>query len=164
MLESKPKIIVLGVGNLLLQDEGVGIQVVDMLHEEDLDYPNLKIIDGGTSPEIMSLVEGADKLVIIDAVKGGKEPGTIYHFSFGNVGPSSPGDTGGYANLSLHQMHLIDNLQMLSLIGRQPRNVVVIGIEPKTIEPGLELSPEVRSKVPEIIALVKEEMRNEAEP
>ena len=173
MLEGKPKIVVLGVGNLLLRDEGVGVQVIEMLHKEDLSHPNLAIIDGGTSPEIMSLIEGADKLIIIDAVKGGKEPGTIYRFTIGDVdlgSPCSVGDCGAhkdtglqvYQKLSLHQMDIVDNLRMLSLIGKQPKNVVIIGIEPGTIEPGLELSSEIQSKIPQIITLITKEVCSES--
>jgi len=180
MLEDKPKIVVLGIGNLLLRDEGIGVQIVKMLSViltmsetkgKNLSYPNLAIIDGGTSPEIMSLVEGADKLIIIDAVKGGKEPGTIYRFTIDDVDLGSPcsaedcaahKDTGlqVYQKLSLHQIDIVDNLRMLSLIGKQPKNIVIIGIEPRTIEPGLELSPEIQSKIPEITRLVRDEIRN----
>ena len=180
MLEFQPKIVVLGIGNLLLRDEGIGVQIVKMLSViltmsetkgKNLSYPNLAIIDGGTSPEIMSLVEGADKLIIIDAVKGGKEPGTIYRFTIDDVdlgSPCSAGDCGAhkdtgiqaYQKLSLHQIDIVDNLRMLSLIGKQPKNIVIIGIEPRTIEPGLELSPEIQSKIPEITRLVRDEIRN----
>ncbi|PIX27394.1 MAG: hypothetical protein COZ67_02550 [Chloroflexi bacterium CG_4_8_14_3_um_filter_45_15] len=186
MLEFQPKIVVLGIGNLLLRDEGIGVQIVKMpsvifcsclIHQAELPnklgnyYPNLAIIDGGTSPEIMSLVEGADKLIIIDAVKGGKEPGTIYRFTIDDVdlgSPCSAGDCGAhkdtgiqaYQKLSLHQIDIVDNLRMLSLIGKQPKNIVIIGIEPRTIEPGLELSPEIQSKIPEITRLVRDEIRN----
>ena len=180
MLEFQPKIVVLGIGNLLLRDEGIGVQIVKMLSViltmsetkgKNLSYPNLAIIDGGTSPEIMSLVEGADKLIIIDAVKGGKEPGTIYRFTIDDVDLGSPcsaedcaahKDTGlqVYQKLSLHQIDIVDNLRMLSLIGKQPKNIVIIGIEPRTIEPGLELSPEIQSKIPEITRLVRDEIRN----
>jgi len=148
----KPKVVVLGVGNLLLQDEGVGVHFVQALNKEDLDYANLEIIDGGTSPEIVSLVEGADKLIIIDAVKGGKEPGTIYRFGIDDVNMDSP------MRLSLHQMNVLDNLQMLNLMGKQPMSTTIIGIEPKTMEPGLELSPEIQSKIPEITRLVIKEI------
>ena len=179
----KPKIIVLGVGNLLLQDEGVGVHVVKTLNailplnetkgkNLNHNHPNLEIIDGGTSPEIASLVEDADKLVIIDAVKGGKEPGTIYRFTIDEVEPGSPcspeapllhkeTDFEISPKLSLHQMHIVDDLRMLSLVGKSPKNVIIIGIEPKTIELGLELSPEIRSKIPEIIRLVKDEIQQD---
>ena len=148
----KPKVVVLGVGNLLLQDEGVGVHFVQALNKDDLDYVNLEIIDGGTSPEIVSLVEGADKLIIIDAVKGGKEPGTIYRFGIDDVNLDSP------MRLSLHQMDVIDSLRMLNLLGSCPKTIV-IGIEPKTIDLGSELSPEIQSKIPEITRLVMKEIK-----
>lgn len=176
----KAKIIVLGVGNLLFQDEGIGVHVVktlsDILSQVDnlsRDYPGLEIIDGGTSPEIASLIEDADKLVIVDAVKGGGEPGTIYRFTIDDVDmdslrgaeerplPKEASFEAYYPMLSLHQMHLIDNLRMLNLVGKPPQNVIIIGVEPKTMELGLELSPEIRSKIPEVIRLVKNEIQQD---
>lgn len=154
MLEkaNQPKIVVLGVGNLLLRDEGVGIHLVQALNGDDLGYTNLEVIDSGTSPDILSVAESADKLIIIDAVKGGGEPGTIYRFSVDQVNLDSP------IRLSLHQMGVVDNLRILDLLGKQPRNTVIIGIEPKTVDWGLELSWEVEKKMAEITRLVKKEI------
>ena len=72
--------LVVGVGNVLLGDEGVGCHVAHAL--EELSLPDVKVIDGGTCPDALQLVEGADKLVIVDAVKGGGMPGQVYRFSF----------------------------------------------------------------------------------
>lgn len=149
----KPKVVVLGVGNLLLRDEGIGVHFVQALDKEKLDYVNWKIIDGGTSPEISSLIEDADKLIIIDAVKGGGEPGTIYRFNIDEIAMDSP------MRLSLHQMSILDNLQMLDLVGKRPQSVVVIGIEPKNLDLGLGLSPEIEAKLPEIKRLVMREIK-----
>lgn len=151
---NQPKIVILGVGNLLLRDEGFGVHLIKILRKEDLGYPNVEIVDGGTSPEIVSLVEGASKLIIIDAVKGGKEPGTIYRFNINDVSfTNSP------MGLSLHQMGVADSLKMLELLGKQPKTTIVIGIEPMTIDYGLELSQEIQGKMPQIIGLIKEEIR-----
>jgi hydrogenase maturation protease len=154
--ESQPKIVILGVGNLLLQDEGIGVHLVQMLDKEDLPLKavgcQLSVIDGGTSPEVLSLIEDADKLIIIDAVKGGRAPGTIYRFSLDDVSLDLP------VRLSLHQMTLVDNLRMLDLIDKKPKDTVIIGIEPKNIESGLELSPEIKEKMPELERLVLQEI------
>ena len=80
------KIVILGVGNLLLKDEGIGIHVINALQNSPLPTDvDLEIIDGGTSPNIFYLVEKADKLIIIDAVEGGGEPGAIYRFRPGDI-------------------------------------------------------------------------------
>jgi hydrogenase maturation protease len=148
-----PKVVVLGVGNSLLQDEGVGVHFVQALKKKELDYVNLEVIDGGTSPEITFLVEGADKLIIVDAVKGGEEPGTIYRFDIGEIAMDSP------MRLSLHQMSILDNLRMLDLIGKRPKSTVIIGIEPKNLDLGLGLSPEIEKKMPELKRLLIREIR-----
>lgn len=151
----QPKIVILGMGNLLLQDEGVGIHLIQMLSKDALDYANLEIIDGGTSPESLLTIEGVDKLIIIDAVKGGKEPGTIYCFGLDDVILDSS------LRLSLHQMSMIDSLRILNLIDKQPKNIVIIGIEPKNIDFGLGLSPEVREKLAELKDLAIKEVKSE---
>lgn len=150
---AQPKIIILGIGNLLLGDEGIGIHFVRMLNEDDLDYANLEIIDGGICPEFASFVEDAHKLIIVDAVKGGKKPGTIYHFSIDAVMVDLP------MKLSLHQMDVIDSLKMLKLVGREPKDTIIIGIEPKNIDCGLELSPEVKKGLAELRKIVIEEIK-----
>lgn len=149
----KPRIVVLGIGNSLLQDEGVGVHLVQALNQEELDYANLEVIDGGTSPEISTLVEDTDKLIIIDAVRAGSEPGTIYRFDISQIAMDSP------MRLSLHQLSILDDLQMLDLIGKRPKSVVVIGIEPKDLGLGLDLSPEVEAKMPELKRLVMGEIK-----
>jgi hydrogenase maturation protease len=150
------KIVILGVGNLLLRDEGVGVHLIQSLDKDDLplkaDSYQLSVIDGGTSPELAPLVEGADKLIIIDAVKGGKEPGTIYRFNIDDVILNSS------MRLSLHQMGVVDNLRMLELLGKRPKTTIVIGIEPKTMDCGLELSTEIQSKIPKITSLLIKEL------
>ena len=83
---SAPRVTVLGIGNLLLQDEGVGVHLVEELASRELNYAGLDIIDAGTSPEIFSMLDDSiDKLIIVDAVKGGNEPGTLYKLSMADL-------------------------------------------------------------------------------
>jgi hydrogenase maturation protease len=150
--EGCPKITVLGIGNLLLKDEGVGVHLVQKL-TGILDDANVDIIDAGTYPDFPALVnDSTDKLIIIDAVKAGDKPGTIYRFNFDNVDPDSA------LPVSLHDIGVADSLKIMALLNRQPKSIVVIGIEPKTIDFGLELSPEVEDKLPEVIKLVLKEI------
>lgn len=150
---SAPRVTVLGIGNLLLQDEGVGVHLVEELASRELNYAGLDIIDAGTSPEIFSMLDDSiDKLIIVDAVKGGNEPGTLYKLSMDDL------DTNSAMPISLHEMGVVENLKMMSLLGKQPKSTVFIGVEPKVIDYGLELSPEVARKLPEMVELVLKEV------
>jgi hydrogenase maturation protease len=144
------RIAVVGVGNLLLKDEGIGIHVVRALQESPLP-DGVVVIDGGTSPDVLDYLEPADKLVIIDAAEAGGEPGAIYRFRPDDVTLET-----GEA-ISLHELGLISSLKTMSLLGKTPPEVIIIGIQPKEIDWGMELSPELKEKVPEIVRVVLKE-------
>ena len=147
-----PRITVLGIGNLLLKDEGVGIHLVQQL-EDKINSENINIVDSGTLPDILSLIDdNVDKLIIVDAVKAGNEPGTIYRLNLDEL------DSNSTAPISLHEIGVVDSLRMMALLHREPGSTVIIGIEPKTIDYGLELSPEVERKLPEVTTLIFEEI------
>lgn len=149
----KPRIAVLGIGNLLLKDEGVGIHLVQKL-ADTIDCTNVNVIDGGTDPDFISLVDdNIDKLIIIDAARAGEEPGTIYRFSIDDL------DSGSFETVSLHDIGIVESLRMMTILNKQPKSTVIIGVEPKTIDFGLELSPEVDVKMSRIIELVLEEVK-----
>jgi hydrogenase maturation protease len=144
------RIAVVGVGNLLLKDEGIGIHVVRALQETPLP-DGVVVIDGGTSPDVLDYLEPADKLVIIDAAEAGGVPGAIYRFRPDDVTLET-----GEA-ISLHELGLVSSLKTMSLLGKTPPEVVIIGIQPKEIAWGMELSPELKEKVPEIVKAVLKE-------
>jgi len=144
---------VLGIGNVLLRDEGVGCHVVHAL--EGIPLPEVKIIDGGTCPDLLQFLEDADKLIIVDAVKGGGKPGQIYRFHLEDITLEQK------PFLSLHDVGLVDNLMLMQLwhsIGE----TIIIGVEPKELEWGLELSPELREKMPQIIDAILSELNTSA--
>ena len=143
--------LVMGIGNVLLKDEGIGCHVVHALGEADLS--DVEIIDGGTSLEVLQLCEDADKLIIVDAVRGGGMPGQIYRFRIGDITLEQK------PLLSLHDMSLIDSLKLMRL-WHNIDGAVIIGIEPKDIGWGLELSPELQQTVPRIIDVVLAELNN----
>jgi len=147
MEESKVRFAVVGVGNLLLKDEGIGVHIAHALQQIDIPY-NVKIIDGGTSPDLPDCLENVDKLIIIDAVKTGGQPGTIYRFHPYDMDIESEGI------ISLHELGLAQSLRMMRLMGNEPKETVTIGIEPKEIDWGTELSAELQQKIPEIINIV----------
>lgn len=149
--EPPPRVVVIGVGNLLLKDEGIGIHTVKALQEINLPQ-DVKIIDGGTAPDLIAYTEAGDKLIIIDAAKTGREPGTIYRFQPKDLGEEIKGV------ISAHELGVTHNLRLMSLMGNEPREIVIIGVEPKEIDWGTELSPELQQKVPEIVRVILKEI------
>jgi len=149
----KVKIAVVGVGNAVMGDEGIGVHVVDKLKSVELP-PEVVVLDGGThfwGDE--AELNGSEKLIIIDAVLGGGAPATIYRFGLDELE-----DEAEDVKLSCHDIGLIEKLQMTRIAGSSPEQVVVIGVEPAKVELNTGLSREVEEKVPEIIDAVMAEI------
>jgi hydrogenase maturation protease len=149
------RIIILGVGNILLRDEGVGVRVVEQL-ERDFSFPeNVRLVDGGTQGLwLMSTIQESDHLIVVDAVLGRGEPGTLYRLEKDDL------PKGLRAKQSAHDSDLIEALNLCELLDAGPKSVTVIGIEPADIQPyGLELTEKVAAKVDELAEKVLEELR-----
>lgn len=150
---NRASLAIVGVGNILLKDEGIGVHIVRALRQAiGPDRPDVNIIDGGTSPDTFLLLEGVQKLIVVDAVNGGSAPGSVYRFHPNDI--LSPGK----CITSLHQIDVLDGLKMMELSGIKPDETIIIGIEPKEIDWGLELSAELNEKLPQIIKVVKDEL------
>jgi hydrogenase maturation protease len=147
------KIAVVGVGNILLKDEGVGVRVVQQLENKHSFPSSIALIDGGTAgPHLLDIFNDFDDIIIIDAVKGGGEPGSIYKFRSDQISIDPP------TSLSIHEMGVLEVINQARLMGKEPR-VTFIGIEPQDSSPwGMELSPLIAEKIPEVIALVLNEL------
>ena len=154
MVRTKPrKIAVLGMGNMLLRDEGIGVHVAHALQgTPSPDKVELEVIDGGTLPDAPLSFAEVDKLIVVDAVQAGGEPGTIYQFRPEDIGLD------GRTLTSLHQISLLDNLWLMERFGQKPKDVVIIGIEPEDMDWGLELSSKLQQRVPQIIEVVLAEI------
>jgi hydrogenase maturation protease len=142
---------ILGIGNTLLRDEGIGCHVTNALAEMPL--PDVQVIDGGTCPDLWQFVEDTDKLIIVDAVQGGGIPGQVYRFRLEDIALEQK------PSLSAHDVSFVDNLMLMQLwhnIGE----TVIIGVEPKDTDWGLELSPELQGRMPQIIDTVLLELNN----
>jgi hydrogenase maturation protease len=147
-----PKITILGVGNELLSDEGVGAHIARELEKLEIP-PGVEVYEGGTHGfGLLNLITDTDYLIVIDSLKGGGEPGSIYRFNIEEA-PECP----DMFKTSVHRIGILEVINLSGLIGKTPE-VIVFGIEPKTIGTGMELSPEVRAKVPRVIELVLEEV------
>jgi hydrogenase maturation protease len=146
-----PRVVVIGVGNLLLRDEGIGIHVVQALQQMDLPA-DIRLVDGGTSPDLIACTRAADKMIIVDAARAGGEPGAVYRFLPADLAAERP------VLASAHQMGVVENLGLMNLTGSAPAETVIIGVEPAEIDWGTELSAILRRKVPDIVRVVLEEI------
>ncbi len=146
------KIVVLGVGNLLLSDEGVGVHVANRLMEIPLPS-EVEVIEGGTDGfSLMDVVMRADSLIVIDAVKGGAPPGSIYRFDIEDCSHYLD-----FYKTSVHQINILEVINLSKLIGHTPKTTI-IGVEPRSLEIGMELSPIIQAKIPKIIELIFSEL------
>jgi hydrogenase maturation protease len=159
-LNGELKILVVGVGNLLKSDDGLGIHVIEKLKKMKL--PNkVDIMDLGTSGmDILHYSENYDKIIFIDAIKVGKSPGTVYRIKPRDVevGDDSLRDM---IYMSMHEIDLEKVIALGRKLGQIPDNVVIIGCEPKeTSQMKIGLTKEVETAVPDIVQLVLEELNS----
>jgi hydrogenase maturation protease len=153
MEEGSVDILVLGVGNLLLQDEGGGVRAVELFEQRFETPPGVECLDGGTSGiELLHHIEGRDCLIILDVVKGGNPPGTVVRLEAEEVPATFR------KKISPHQLGLADLLAAATLSGKMPAKVVLLGIEPKTLDTGLEMSAEVEGCMATVAEMVAEEL------
>ena len=147
-------VVVLGVGNTLLSDEGIGVRAIEKLQLDYILPPEVVVIDGGTTGmEMLEDLSNADHLIIIDAVRSGRAPAAIVRLADEQVPVFFK------TKLSPHQIGLSDVLATLAFIGEQPGGVTVIGVEPVSLETGMVLSPQVEARLPELMDLVVTELR-----
>ena len=141
--------LVLGIGNLLLRDDGVGPHAVRALRARPLPA-NVEALDVGTAfLDAIPALEGAVRLVVVDAMRAGGAPGTVYRIALGECAVAP----------RLASLHGLDLARVLFLAGRTDRpEAVVIGVEPSRIEWGVELSPELSRALPAVIAAVRREV------
>ena len=142
-------IAIVGVGNLLLSDDGVGIHAVRRLRSDSRIRSMARLIDGGTvGTDLLAEVCGCEKLLILDAVDAGLPPGTTIRMDFSGPGPQKI-DT-----RNAHQSGIPGLLDDLRLLGQGPRQVVLVGVQPAAIGLGTELSAEVAGALPAVSAEV----------
>ncbi|MBP2634990.1 MAG: hybD 1 [Firmicutes bacterium] len=143
------KVVVLGVGNILMQDEGFGVRTIEELSRRYVFPDNVEVLDGGTlGMELLRFIDGADRLLIIDAVNGDGQPGTCYQFSNEEVKSYFK------KKVSMHELGIQDVLTALELLEKPVNDVVILGVQPAVIDVGLELSPVVQATVPPTVESV----------
>jgi hydrogenase maturation protease len=145
-------VLVLGIGNILLHDEGVGVYVVEQMQKGGVpDY--VELLDGGTAgADLLDHICDRQKVIVVDAVDAEVEPGTILRFTSDDLA-SNTGQ-----NISLHEFGIADTLAMARQLNCSPQEVIIIGIKPKDVTPGLGLSNEITGVVSRVIECVSAEI------
>jgi hydrogenase maturation protease len=145
-------VLVLGLGNILLRDEGVGVHVATALQQLDLP-PGVECVDGATAGlDLLDILAHREKVIVIDAVDSDHAPGTVLRLTPDDLAPGDAPDT------SLHDIGLLETLLVARRLDISPREVVVLGVRPFVIDTGLELSPQLGALLPRILALVRAEI------
>lgn len=149
----KENILVLGVGNILLRDEGLGVRTVEYINENYSLPDNVTALDGGTGGlALISVISGYDRIIIVDAVASGSGPGAMHRIDGRNLKNSPP------LMATAHQLGVRDMLAIAELEGLKPE-VLILGMEPLDLSAGLELSGLVKGKLQELAGMVIEELK-----
>jgi len=138
------KTLVLGIGNTLLSDEGVGVRMLDYLEKHYPDLPGVEYLDGGTLSFTLAVwIEAADNLIVVDAAELDAAPGTVEVFTGEDMDRFA-----GRTKRSVHEVSLGDLLAIAHLTDALPGNRALVAIQPQHIDWGSTLSDPVRQVLP----------------
>jgi hydrogenase maturation protease len=154
------EVLVVGLGNVLLRDDGLGVRAIEALEHAYVLPAGVRVLDGGTlGLALLGELAAASSVVLIDAVATSDDPpGALVRLTDADVEPAVR------FRLSPHQVGVADLLDALRLIDRMPRSVALLGLTPATIELGTELSPAVAGALPALVALIAAELRTLGRP
>ncbi len=145
--------LILGLGNTIMSDDGVGPCVIDLLRKEPLPE-QVSLLDGGTlGLDLLPYLEGIQRLIIVDAVEIGQSAGTVIQLAGDQVPVALE------TKLSPHQMGMKDLLAVARLMGHLPDEIMLIGVQPGCLEMGTELTPPVTQALPTLCSLVLQAAR-----
>jgi len=151
----KRRILVLGLGNALMTDDAFGHRMINALQGRFRFPAEVTVLDGGTlGLDLLPRLEGIGRLLVIDALEMGAAPGTVFRLQGEEVPRAFA------SKLSVHQMGLQDLLAVAELQGHLPDELVVWGVQPESIEMGLELTAPVAAAMEEAMAGVVGELRS----
>jgi hydrogenase maturation protease len=143
----KKRIVVIGIGNILLGDEGFGVRVVEELRKLKLPE-NVEIYDGATlGLQLLNFLDGSDFAIIVDAVKANGEPGQLFVFDINEAKNRG-------SMLSMHDLDFVKAIEIGKLAYNLPEKIVIVGVEPEKVEESLEISEKVKKAIPKAIEVV----------
>ena len=153
MTSTEPDTLILGIGNLLMTDDGVSVRVIHLLRERYSFPETVTVLDGGTlGLDLLHHLEGIRRLLVVDAVETGGPPGTLVRLTGDEI------NIAFRTKLSPHQMGLQDLLLVAELRGFSPKEMVLLGVQPGEIGMGTELTPEVKGRMEPLKAGVLAEL------
>ncbi len=151
----KKKIAVVGVGNILMGDEGAGIRVINELEKRGYSQ-KVDLIDAGTAFfDIVPELKQYDKVIIVDVTRGGQKPGTIYRFELNDV------ESQNEISLSVHDIGVLQSFRLESIMSDIPDEIVFFGIEPYQIKISMELSPVIKGTINRLVDRVAQELKKD---
>jgi hydrogenase maturation protease len=154
MTSIPPRIVVIGLGNILMEDEGVGVRVVELLESRYLLPPHVEVIDGGTTgTELLEPMRNADYLIVADAVNTGAPLGSLVRLT----GAAIPAFF--QCKISNHQLGLSDLLAVLTVTQQAPKHVTIIGMVPYALNNTLGLSPATLARLEEMLDMLLAELQ-----
>lgn len=149
------RIAVLGIGNVIMQDEGIGVHVVKHLEEAYRFEPQINIIDGGTSgAELLSFFDDHDRMIIVDAVEFEKEPGFIGTIEHDDILRRLT------TKMSMHHLGLTDVLSNAKLLDIEPEEIFLVGMQPKSMEITMDLSEIATEQMPQVVHAVLDKLES----
>lgn len=144
---TRTSVLVLGLGNVLCSDDGAGVNAVHRLRRAYELPAGVHALDGGTlGLDLLPLVERADRVILIDAVRGDGAPGTMVRLTGADVAPAVR------ERLSPHQIGVADLLEGAALLDHYPDEVVIVGVVPATTELGLGCTPAVHARIDDLVS------------
>ena len=144
--------VIIGIGNLIKSDDGVGVHAVRYL--EGKVPGDVELIEGSVfCADLFVFIEGREKVIFIDAIDAGDEPGAIFKFTPDQVRNENKG-----VSMSVHDFGLYELIAMARLMDQCPEDITIISVQVKSIDTGDTLSDEVRAAIPRVHELVLEEI------
>ena len=158
-MNTERSLLILGLGNILCQDDGVGVLAVHTLVQRYGETPGVRILDGGTlGLSLLSHMQDSELVILVDAIEADEPPGTLIRLDGDEVEPAVR------HRLSVHQVGVADLLDALRLLGATPPRLILLGLVPTETNLGLGLTPEVQDGMPELIAAVADEAASLGHP
>jgi hydrogenase maturation protease len=150
----KKDTVVLGLGNPLMGDEGIGPAIIERLIAQAENFPSIDFVDAGTGGlTVLHLISDRKKAILIDCAYMQTEPGTIRKFT-----PEEVLSVKELTGRSLHEADILSVLDMAAELGQCPPEVVIFGIEPKSIEPRARLSRTLNDRIDNYVKTVTDEL------
>jgi len=150
----KKDVVVVGLGNTLMADEGIGCVIIGRLLRQQEKYPGVDFVDAGTGGmSLLHIICDRKKAVIIDCALMGTEPGTIKRFT-----PEQAKSVKKLSHYSLHEADVLKIIEMARQLAQCPEKIVIFGIEPQRIQHGRELSETLTTKLTGYAAMIEQEL------